>query len=59
MKSVEVMFFLLVLFLLIYTWRIIDPKVDDNYETGEKLLWFNNPFNLCKRERITLWKKEM
>ena len=58
MESVELVFLLLVLFLLIFTWRTINPKFDWNYETGEKLLWYNDPFDSCTRKAVTLWRKK-
>lgn len=56
MESVEIMFVLLILLLLIFAWKTVNPKLDWNYETGEKLLWYNDPFDLCKRKAVVLWR---
>jgi hypothetical protein len=56
MVSVELMFVILFAFLLILTWRTINPKLDWNYETGERLLWYNDPFDSCTRKAVTLWR---
>lgn len=40
----------------IYVYKIIDPKTDWNYETGDKLLWFNDPFDSCRRKAVTISK---
>ncbi len=53
-----IIFSILILFLLIYCWFIIDPKLDWNYETGERLLWYNDPFGLYLRKSIVLYKKK-
>ncbi len=45
---------LLLLAIGIYVFRVIDPKIDWNYETGEKLLWYNDPFDSCKRKVVTI-----
>lgn len=47
---------LLLLLVLIFVYFKINPKFDWNYETGEKLLWFNDPFDSLKRKAVTLWK---
>lgn len=47
---------LLLLFVLGFAFARINPKFDWNYETGEKLLWFNDPFDSLKRKAVTLWK---
>lgn len=57
MESVELLFSLLFFFLLIYCWRVINPKLDWNYETDERLLWYNDPFDLYSRKSIVLFKK--
>lgn len=57
MDVVITTFFVLVLIGVgIYTYKAIDPKIDNNYETKEKVLWFNNPLNNLFREYITLYK---
>lgn len=43
------------LFLLIYLWKTIDPKLDWNEETGERILWYNDPLDLCTRKSFTLF----
>jgi hypothetical protein len=53
MESLLIMLLLLV---LMYVLAVINPKFDWNYETGEKLLWFNDPFDSLKRKAVTLWK---
>jgi hypothetical protein len=47
---------LLLLLVLIFVYFKINPKFDWNYETGEKLLWFNDPFDSLRRKAVTLWK---
>ena len=54
----EVLFVLLLVVVVIYVYILIDPKLDWNYETSEKLLWFNDPFNSLKRKAVTLWRKK-
>lgn len=57
MESVDLMFSVLLVVLVIFTYVKIDPKLDWNYQTGDKLLWFNDPFDSCQRKAITIWKK--
>lgn len=52
----QTLIFLGVLALLVYTWKKINPILDYNTETEEEILWYNDPFNSCKRKFITLWK---
>ena len=59
MESVELMFIILFVFLLIYAWKTINPQFDWNYYTGEKLLWYNDPFDSCQRKVIILWKNKL
>lgn len=59
MESVELMFLLLILLLLIYAWKTIDPKLDWNYETEERILWYNDPFDCYKRKSIRLWRSKL
>lgn len=47
---------LLLLVVIFYVFTVINPKFDWNYETGEKLLWFNDPFDSLRRKAVTLWK---
>lgn len=47
--------FLLILLVLVFAWKHIDPKIDWNYETGERLLWYNDPFDIYRRKRIVLY----
>lgn len=58
MESVELMFIIAVLFLLVFAWRTIDPKLDWNCETKEKLLWYNDPFDSYTRKPIVIWKSK-
>ncbi len=41
----------------VYVYKIIDPKLDHNYETGDMLLWFNDPFDSCIRKAVTIRRK--
>jgi len=59
MEAVELMFVLLIVFLLIFVWRQINPKIDHNTETGHYLLWYNDPFDYSQRKVITLWKSKI
>lgn len=43
---------------LFLAWRAIDPKLDWNYETGERLLWYNDPFDVYYRKSIVLYTKK-
>jgi hypothetical protein len=52
----ESLLIMLLLLGLMYVLAAINPKFDWNYETGEKLLWFNDPFDSLKRKAVTLWK---
>lgn len=54
--SIHLLFVIFGALLLIYIWRTIDPKLDNNYETGDLLLWYNDPFDKCERKAIKLWK---
>jgi hypothetical protein len=58
MESVDLMFFILLLVVVIFAWQKINPKLDWNYQTGDKLLWFNDPFDSCQRKAITIWKRK-
>ena len=50
---------IVLLILVVYLIAIVtNPKFDWNYETGEKLLWFSDPFNSFKRKSVTLWKSK-
>jgi hypothetical protein len=57
MEAVELMFVLLMVFLCIYAWIEVNPKIDFNAVTGHYLLWYNDPFDCYERKAITLWKK--
>lgn len=59
MEAVELMSLILFILVAIFTYNKINPSLDWNYETGEKLLWFNNPFDSWKRKAIVLWKKKI
>lgn len=58
MESVELMFIIAVFLFLIFSWRTVNPKMDWNYETGERLLWYNDPFDSCERKSIVIWKNK-
>ena len=58
MESVEMMFLLLAILVILFAYKRIDPKLDWNYETGERILWYNDPFDSCQRKAIILWKKK-
>lgn len=34
----------------------VDPRLDYNYETEERILWYNDILNGFTRKFITLWK---
>ena len=51
-------FCLLILCIVFYVWRVVDPKLDWNYETGERLLWYNDPFDIYSRKSVKLWTKK-
>jgi len=57
MATVEVMFVLLMVLLLIYAWRDVNPKIDFNSVTGHYILWYNDPFDCHERKAFILWKK--
>ena len=48
--------YLLVAVLVIYGWIKINPKLDANYETKERILWYNDPLDFYARRHIVLWK---
>lgn len=60
MNILDIITILVFLFIPIYLWIIINPKLDWNYETGERLLWYNDPFDLYFRSRksIVLYRKK-
>ena len=58
MESVELMFIILLVLCLFFAWIKINPKLDWNYQTGDKLLWYNDPFDSCFRKAITIWKRK-
>jgi hypothetical protein len=58
MESVDLMFFILLVVLVIFAYVRINPKLDWNYQTGDRLLWFNDPFDSCKRKAITIWRRK-
>lgn len=45
---------LLLLVIAFYVFRVINPKFDWNTETHERLLWYNDPFDSCKRKAVNL-----
>lgn len=57
MATVDVVFMFFVVFLLIFVWSKINPKIDYNTITGHYLLWINDPFDYQERKAIVLWKK--
>lgn len=58
MDTAELMFVLLIVFLLIFVWRYMNPKIDYNTETEHYLLWYNDPLDYGERKVITLWKRK-
>lgn len=46
-------FILTVLFLFGAAWLLgrMDFSIDENYETGERLLWYTNPFDKTKKRK--------
>lgn len=51
----EALFSLLVI-AIVYLLIRMNPKLDNNYETKEKILWYNDPFSYYTRKHIVLWK---
>ncbi len=51
----ECLLYVFLIFTLGYIYSKIDPKVDWNYETGDRLLWYNNPFDHYRRSSVKLW----
>lgn len=49
--------FLFLLACFLYVLIAMNPKLDWNYETEERILWFNDPFNYGLRKSIVLYKK--
>lgn len=41
---------------LIFTVMEVDPKLDYNYETEERILWYNDIFDNFTRKFVRLWK---
>lgn len=56
MNKIEIMGLVILLFLLIDLWFKINPKLDFNTETGDKLLWYNDITDSMKRKFTTLWR---
>lgn len=56
MEVVELVFLALIVFLLIFMYKVINPKIDINTETGHYILWYNDPFDIYARKAIQLWK---
>jgi hypothetical protein len=55
----EFLFYYIFSFILIvYVWSFISPKLDWNFETKERLLWYNDPFDHFTRKFIVLYKKK-
>lgn len=54
--SISVVLIIILLFTLYTVFKQINIKFDWNYETGERLLWFNNPLNIYERKVIVLYK---
>lgn len=53
-----IIFLFPIVIFIIYCLRIINPKLDWNYETEEKILWYNDPFDHCIRKTIVVYKKK-
>jgi hypothetical protein len=47
---------ILLLLGLIYVYNVINPQLDYNNVTNEKIIWFNDPFDCCTRKSIVLYK---
>jgi hypothetical protein len=54
MESYYIMIWILFV-LFVVTGVLTDPKLDINYETEERILWYTDPID-NKRKFITLWK---
>lgn len=52
----EALLYIFFLFTFGYIYVKIDPKVDWNYETGDRLLWINDPFDHYRRKSFKLWR---
>jgi len=46
---------ILIMLILWYLWHFLEPKLDWNYETGERILWYSDPFNYGYRKSIILY----
>lgn len=57
-ETVDVMIVIAVIFLFHFAYTKINPKLDWNYDTGERILWYNDPFDLCTRKAVILYKKK-
>jgi len=55
----ELAFLFLIFLVLCYGIARIDFKLDWNYETGERILWFNDPFDSCTRKFFVLYRKKI
>lgn len=58
MQQIEWILLLLISFSSIFIWSIINPKLDWNYETDERILWYNDPFDNHTRKSIVIYKKK-
>ena len=51
----ECLLYIFFIFTFGYIYSKIDPKIDWNYETGDRLLWYSNPFDNYRRTSVRLW----
>lgn len=58
MNAVEIAIVAVILFVIINGWNILNPKLDWNFETEERLLWYNDPFDHFTRKSIRLYRKK-
>lgn len=55
MDSLSVLLMILVILFLI---KELDPKLDYNYETGHRVLWYNDILSGFTRKFIKLWRTD-
>lgn len=53
------LFILLLVAGIVYIYFEVDPKIDFNTETGDYLLWYNDPSDQKIRKSIPLWKAKI
>lgn len=56
MAEIIFVLFIVALAAITFIWLKVAPKIDTNYITEEKILWYNDPFDFYVRKHIVLWK---